>query len=104
MTQIRRLHPRHPCTIPLSIISASGRRLGEGLVGNLSLGGAAILAPEGLEKSIAYSFLFEGLQIQGRLTWLGPRDLKGRTRRYGVHFILSVDQESRLKILLAKLA
>lgn len=103
MARVRRVHRRLQCSLVLSILSASGRRLGEGRIADLSLSGASIHAPDGLEKSVSYGFLFEGLHFHGRLRWLGPRDLQRRTRRYGVYFILSVDQEARLRTLLGNM-
>lgn len=102
---VRRAHARFPCDIWVHVLpGASGERpLGEGRLLDLSLSGALLSFPGELAKATPYRLRLkesgETLHLPCRVVREVAPAPKG-TRRYGVLFNLSSDQERRLRELL----
>lgn len=93
----RRVLARYPCDLPVEVHAfLSGTRAAGGRLRNLSLGGALLQCADQLGRGVTYFFRFswEGtpLALPGRVAWAGPS--KAGSRRYGIQFNLTRDQES----------
>ncbi|MDE2141960.1 MAG: PilZ domain-containing protein [Elusimicrobia bacterium] len=101
---IRRAHARYPCELPVEIYqgAASGYRLGNGILLDISLAGAFLRTEQDLKPATSYRLKFESpdglLEIPCRVARVGPRNAPEmpKARHYGLTFNPSVDQERQL--------
>ncbi len=104
----RRTHARVKCDRPVGILSgaASGRRIAEARLLNISLVGAYVLVGRELQRGTAYRLVLETpdgpLEIACRVARAGPAGPHGR--HYGLVFNMTVDPERRLRGVLDLLA
>jgi hypothetical protein len=104
----RRAHARIKCDRPVGVMSgaASGRRLAEARMLNISIVGAYLRVALELKRATAYRLVLETpdgpLELPCRVARAGPAGPDGR--HYGMVFNLTGDQERRLRGVLDFLA
>lgn len=104
---VRRTAARVPCDRPVEVYvgAASGRKLGDGRLKNVSLAGAYLAFPVELQRGTPYRLRVEdeegALDLPCRVAREGPRaDAKSGHRHYGLAFNLTAEPERRLRRLL----
>ena len=104
----RRAHARVKCDRPVEVLAgaASGRRLAQARMLNVSLSGAYVLIGRELDRGTPYRLHLETpdgvLELPCRVARAGAAGPAGR--HYGLVFNLTADQERRLRAVLDLLA
>lgn len=101
----RRQFARFSCKVPVELFPAGSRtRLGEACFLDLSVGGALLETDFPLERGVAYDFRIiwnNGYQrLGGRVAWEIGSAPKAKTRKYGISFNLTTDQEKQLRVMI----
>ena len=105
----RRVLARYPCDLPVEVHAfLSEVRVAQGRFSNLNIGGALLRCAPPLERGVTYFFRFSWketlLALPGRVARAAPHDPKEPgTRRYGIQFNLTRDQEQFLRGLVESL-
>jgi hypothetical protein len=84
---------------------ATGAKIADGRLINISLGGALVNCAGVLEHRVTYVLKFaiknRKLELPGRVAWDAPRDPRNPSfHRYGIQFNLTAGQEQPLRELM----
>ena len=101
----RRQFARFSCNVPVELFPAGSRtRLGEAMFLDLSVGGALLETAIPLERGVAYDFRISWNKafhrLGGRVAWEIGSGPKAKTRKYGISFNLTTDQEKQLRVMI----
>lgn len=105
----RRIHARFPCDLPVEIHSpVAGQKLMTARLTNIGMGGAQVETEISLQRGVPYEFRLvwfkPAIKVLARVAWEAPADPKRpKSRRYGVSFSLTTQQEQAFKPLIDQL-
>lgn len=103
----RRIHARYPCDLAVEVWSIDDkRRRGRGRLLNIGMGGGLLETSLPLEKNTPFAIvIIQGqarFAMNSRLARAQPEARSGALNHYGISFILTKEQENKLKTAVEK--